>query len=254
MRYLTDEEYEVYWHELGGVRDSIALDLVKESSTILDVACGWGYYTFRLTEYNPSGIVVALDLVPSAFTNMKGKQTDLNTIRNIEPVISDATRLPFRTCVFDISTSFLGMRDIYMTLGRRGVEKTVKEMTRTTRRTGRIAICVTPPNLADTDDLQVAIEVEGEIFGAKSLPTTFYEKLYQKLDVHLLGIKAYCTGSKMTATQTRKELVDGIRIARNTYSREVSDFEEVWRRYGPRIEKHGYGMYSKVAVIIGKRS
>ncbi|MFB0558244.1 MAG: class I SAM-dependent methyltransferase, partial [Candidatus Bathyarchaeia archaeon] len=218
-----------------------------------DVACGWGYYTFQLAIHNPSGIVVAVDLVPSAFTNMRRKQLDLGALGNFEPLMADATSLPLRDQSFDLAMSFLGLRDIHMTLGEDGVGRAAGELIRTARKTGRIAIAVTPPDLADSEELRVAIEVEGEVFGAKSMPSTFYTEPFQRKGVELVSSKSYGTGAKMTASQTMTELMDGIRIAREIYKRDVPEFDEVWSKYGPSIERHGYGMYSKITVFVGDR-
>lgn len=254
MRYLSDEEYERYWDELGGVRKSIALDLaIAGPALILDVACGWGYYTFQLASHNPSGIVVAVDLVPSAFTNMWRKQRATGAPGNFEPLMADATYLPLRDGSFDLATSFLGMRDIHMTRAMEGVERAIGELIRTARKTGCIALAVTPPDIADSEELKVAIEVEGAVFGAKSMPSRFFRELFQGEGVKLISSKLYNTGAKMTADQTRTELMDGIRIARETYKRNVPEFDEVWRKHGPIIERHGYGMYSKITVFVGKR-
>lgn len=70
--------------------------------------------------------------------------------------------------------------------------------------------------------------------------------------LEMIGVKTYTTGRKMTAEQTKKELRDGIEIAGDIYNRDPPNFEEVWRRYGPIIERHGYGMYSKITVFVGK--
>lgn len=253
-RLMTDEEYTEYWDELGGTREAIAQDLaIDDQDLVLDAACGWGYYTFQLASGNPSGTVVAVDLVPSAFVNMRRKQGDPDAPDNLEPLIAEATRLPFRGSIFDLATSFLGMRDIHMVLGKEGVKKAVEELTRTTAGGGRIALAVTPPDLADTEAQTVAIEVEGEVFGAKSLPSSFYEDLYDENGVALKGAVPYGTGLKMTADQTKKELRDGIEIARDVYGRDAPDFEAVWERYGPTIERHGYGMYSKITVFLGAK-
>lgn len=63
-----------------------------------------------------------------------------------------------------------------MVLGKEGVEKMIEELIRTTRDMGRIALAVTPPDVAETEDLRVAIE--GEVFGAGSPPSTFYRDLF----------------------------------------------------------------------------
>lgn len=254
LRFMTDEEYDRYWDELGGTREAIARDLAKDShALVLDVACGWGYYTFQLASNHPHGIVVAIDIVPSAFTNMRRKSRELRAPDNIEPVMADATRLPMRSAVFGLSTSFLGVRDIYMILGRDGVERAIREMIRTLRKRGHIALAVTPPDLAETEELQIAIEVEGEVFGAKSLPSTFYRDLLKENNIRLLKKSTYGTGLKMTAAQTKTELRDGIEIAKEIYERDVPRFDDVWKRFGPTIERYGCGMYSKITLILGSK-
>ena len=254
MRYMTNEEYDRYWDELGETRETIARDLTRsQDALILDVACGWGYYTFQLAHSHPTGLVVAVDLVPSAFTNMERKGNDLDAPDNIAPLIADATRLPFKGGSFDHATSFLGMRDIYMTLGSKGVESTVKGLAEVTKTKGRVTLAVTPPDLSETEEERIAIEVEGEVFGARSLPSTFYRDLFSAIDVRLLDIKSYSTCLKMTAKQTKTELRDGLEICKEVYGRDVPDFEEVWQRYGPLIEEHGYGMYSLIRVLVGEK-
>ena len=57
----------------------------------------------------------------------------------------------------------------------------------------------------------------------------------------------------MTAEQTKTDFRDGIMITRNVYGRDVADFEAVWERYGPTIERHGYGIYSKITVLLGTK-
>jgi len=253
MRFLTDEEYESYWDELGGTRETVARDLARsEDDLVLDVACGWGYYTFRLASNHPSGLVIALDIIPSAFTSMLRLQRELRAPGNIEPLIADASRLPLKDGVLDLATSFLGMRDIHMILGSEGVEKTIREMSRATRKTGRVAIAATPPDLAETEDMRIAVEVEGDVFGARSLPSKFYRSTFDQQGIRF-GTRSYRTGLKMTANQTRTELREGIKIARKVYHRDVPDFTKVWEKYGPTIERHGYGMYSKITVFLGEK-
>jgi cyclopropane fatty-acyl-phospholipid synthase-like methyltransferase len=251
---MTDEEYETYWDELGGIREAIASDLSSsEPGVVLDMACGWGYYTIRLAESRTSGMMVAVDVVPSAFTHMKRAHPARDALKSVEPVMADAVRLPLRNSVFDLTTSFLGMRDIYMTTGEEGVRASVAEMIRATKPSCTIALALTPPDTAETEDLRIAIRVEGEVFGARSMPSSYYGDIFRREGIELISSKPYLTGVKMTAGQARTEIMDGIPIAREIYSREVPDFEEIWERFGPTIERHGYAMYSKVTVLLGRK-
>jgi hypothetical protein len=198
------------------------------------------------------GLVIALDIIPSAFTSMRRLQRELHASGNSEPLIADASRLPLEDGDLDLATSVLGMRDIHMLLGREGVEKANWEMSRATRKAGRVAIAATPLDLAETEDMRVAVEVEGEVFRARSLPSKFYKIIFKQQGIRL-GTVSYRTGLKMTADQTRTELRDGIKIAREVYHRDVPDFEKIWERYGPTIERHGYKMYSKITVFLGEK-
>ena len=254
LRLMTDEEYEEYWGSLGGTRSAIAKDTVGcAGSLALDVPCGYGYYTLQLSSTAPTGCIVAVDIVPSAFTNMR-KLLSSSDDSNVDPLMADSSLLPLRSGVFDIATSFLGMRDIYMTRGRAGVESTIAEMIRASKGSGSIALAVTPPDLAEDPAVRVAIDVEGEVFGARSLPFTFYAEFLKANGFETIAGETYSTRLKMTAEQTKVELEEGIEIARTIYGREVPDFEEVWEKYGSTIERHGYGMYSQITVVSGTRA
>jgi len=255
MRFLTDEEYERYWDELGGVRGAIAEDIVESHSMCaLDVGCGYGYFSLELARRLKMGAVVALDLIPSAFTNMEEIIGEEATPAGIEPLMADAATLPIRDGTIDLAASFLGMRDIYMTTGADGVRATIEEMARATRTRGRIALGVTPPDRASDEAAGIAIEVEGNVFGAVSPPSTQYTEIYSSKGITLLSDDVHRTGAKMTAEQAETELRDGIPLAREIYGMEVPDFEEVWERYGPGIEEHGYGMYSEITVLLGEKT
>jgi len=91
------------------------------------------------------------------------------------------------------------------------------------------------------------------VFGARSPPSILYKELFRRSDIELLEVRTYSTGGKMTPEQARRELRDGLEIAREIYGSDVPAFEEVWERYGPAIERHGYGMYSKITVLIGRK-
>jgi len=106
MRFLSDEEYENYWVELGGVREAIASDLERGDLLLLDVACGWGLFTFHLASRHPQSRVVAVDIVPSAFSNLRGRRTENHAPEVTDPLMADATKLPIKDGVFDLSTSF----------------------------------------------------------------------------------------------------------------------------------------------------
>ena len=85
------------------------------------------------------------------------------------------------------------------------------------------------------------------------MPKRFYLDIFDKNNVTLKRVGAFLTNKKMTANQTRTEIKDGIEIASRIYGREVPSFEEVWAKYGDRIETSGYGMYSKIVTLEARK-
>jgi len=251
--YLTDEEYEMYWFRLGGLRKAISEDLgLSAGMKILDVGTGWGHFAIEMAKLLKEGKVVGIDITSEVD---KARQfAKRNKVDDIVQIMRmDATDLRFPDNSFDLAASFLGMRDIHMTRGEKGVKKAVREMIRVTKEGGRIALCITPPEDMETEDQRIAVEVEGKIFGAKSLPKEFYIDIFRNNHIELRKTGAYYTNKKLTAHQARIELKEGIEIARKVYGKNVRDFEDVWSEYGERIETFGYGMYSKVVLLIGEK-
>jgi ubiquinone/menaquinone biosynthesis C-methylase UbiE len=252
--YLTDEEYQVYWLRLEGVRTRISQDLkLHEGMKILDVGTGYAFFAIEAAKKLKNGEIVGIDIVSDGVNKARElvKKTGVAGIVSIAKV--DAIKLPFPDESFDLAMSFLGMRDIHMTRKRRGVRKAVEEMIRVVKPKGTLVLCITPPEDMETQDQKIAVRCEGEIFGAKSLPKKFYLDIFKENNVALIETRAYFTHKKMTANQTKTEFKDGIKIARKIYGKKVPTFKETWSKYGKKIEAHGYGMYSKIVVLEARK-
>jgi len=253
--YLTDEEYEAYWFGLGRMREKISGELgLTPQAVILDVGTGWGLFAVEMAKQLGGGLIVGIDIT-RVDTGMAKKLVREAKVDNIVQILRvDATNLSFQSGCFHQAVSFLGMRDIYMTRSEKGVREAVKEMIRVTKPGGRIAVCVTPPEDMETEDQRLAVEVEGEVFGARSLPRKFYVDIFNDNKITLSETRMYYTNKKLTENQAAIELKEGIRIAREVYRRNVPDFEVVWKTYGDRIRAFGYGMYSKVVMLLGEKA
>lgn len=252
--YLTDEEYRTYWLRLEGVRTQISESLrLRTGIKILDVGTGYAFFAIEVAKKLKEGEIVGVDIVSDGVAKARNlvKKTGVADVVSIAKV--DAVELSFLNDSFDLATSFLGMRDIYMTSKRRGAKKAVEEMIRVVKPNGTIVLCITPPEDMETQDQKIAVSCEGEIFGAKSLPKKFYLDIFKKSDVALTEIRAYFTHKKMTSNQTKTEFKDGIKIARKIYGKRVPTFKEAWSKYGKKIEAHGYGMYSKIVVLEARK-
>ena len=252
--YLIDEEYEMYWVKLEGMRRAISKDLgLTLGMKILDVGAGWGLFAIEMAKQLKKGEIVGIDITLEGTSMARKLVGDSEVVDVVQILRMDATRLSFLDSHFDLATSFLGMRDIYMTRGKEGVKNATEEMIGVTKPGGKIALCITPPEDMETEDQRIAVEIEGEIFGAKSLPKKFYTGIFRENNVVLRETKPYYTNKKLTTNQAITELKEGIEIARRVYGRYILDFEDVWDRYGQKIKTFGYGMYSKTVMFVGEK-
>lgn len=252
--YLTDEEYRTYWFRLEGLRKNISESLgLKAGMKILDVGAGWGLFAIEMAKQLKKGEVVGIDIASDDIINARKlvKEAEVEDIVSIQEM--DATELSFRDNHFDLATSFLGMRDIHMTRGKRGVKKAVEEMIRVVKPNGKIVLCVTPLEDMETEDQRIAVKLEGKIFGAASLSKKFYFDIFKENNVMLIETRAYFTNKKLTASQAKTELKEGIEIARRIYVKKVPEFREVWDKYGKKIDAFGYGMYSKIVMVVAQK-
>ena len=221
---------------------------------ILDVGTGYALFAIEMAKRVKRGLVIGIDIVNDGVIKAKKLTKDRGVAGIVSIVKMDAVEFAFPSHCFDLTTSFLGMRDIYMTRGKKGVRNTVEEMIRVVKPNGKIVLCITPPEDMETEDQQTAVELEGDVFGAKSLPKKFYIDVFDKHHVRLKRVGAFFTNKKMSANQTKTEIKDGIEIARRIYGRKVPTFEEVWAKYGNRIEASGYGMYAKIVTLEAQKT
>ncbi len=252
--YLTDEEYQTYWFRLEGVRKDISGSLgLKAGMKILDVGTGSGFFATELAKQLERGKIIGTDIVDEGINRARKLVRDAKVANIVSILKMDATELSFSNDYFDLASSFLSMRDVYMTKGRRGVKKAVEQMIRVVKPNGKIVLCITPPEEMETEDQKIAVKLEGEIFGAKSLSKKFYLDIFKQNNVVLRETRAYYTHKKMTSSQARTEIQDGIEITRKIYGRKVPSFNEIWDKYGKKIEAVGYGMYSKIVMLVAHK-
>jgi len=112
---------------------------------------------------------------------------------------------------------------------------------------------ITPPEDMETADQKLAVQLEGDLFGATSLPKQFYQDILDEHNTKLTETRVYRTHKKLTASQARTELEAGLAIARTIYGRPVPSIRDVWNTHGKTIETVGYGMYSKIVLLLARR-
>ena len=252
--YLTDEEYRTYWLKLEGLRKDISESLgLSVGMKILDVGTGWGLFAIEMAKLLKEGEIVRIDITFED-VDMARKLAEEAGVVDIASVLKvDAVELSFFENHFDFATGFLGMRDIHMTRGKKRVKKAVEEMIRVVKPNGKIVLCITPPEDMETEDQRIAVKLEGEIFGAESMPKKFYIDIFRENNAVLMETRAYLTNKKLTASQAKIELREGTEIARKICGKKISPFKEVWDKHGKNIETFGYGMYSKIIMLIAEK-
>jgi ubiquinone/menaquinone biosynthesis C-methylase UbiE len=252
--YLTDEEYKTYWFRLEGIRKDISGSLgLRGGMKILDVGTGSGFFAIELAKELERGKVIGIDIVDEGIKRAEKLVRDAKVANIVSIRKMDAVELSFPNDYFDIATSFLGMRDVYMTKGKKGVKKAVEEMIRVVKPNGKIVLCITPLEDMETEDQRIAVKLEGEIFRAKSMPKKFYIDIFKEHNAVLREMRAYYTHKKMTANQAKTEIQDGIEITKKIYHRKTPLFNDVWGKYGKKIETFGYGMYSKIVMLVAHK-
>lgn len=219
-KYLTNEEYEAYWFKLEGMRKAVSEGLRLTAGMILDVGTGWGLFAIEMAKQLKKGQIVGIDITSEDVSMAMKLVRGANVADIVQILRMDATKLSFSDNHFHIATSFLGMRDIHMTRGEKGVKNATKEMIRVTKPGGKIALCITPPEDMETEDQRIAVEIEGKVFGAESLPKKFYTDIFRDNNVVLRETKAFYTNKKLTTNQAITELKEGIGIARKVYGKE----------------------------------
>ncbi len=252
--YLTDAEYEGYFARLDGLRDRVARDLPLEGRTdVLDLCCGYGYFTVALARAFAGIRVTAIDLLERDVERARASARAAGLTDRVEALVMDATALGFSDARFDAVANFGGLEDVHMTRGRAGVEATFREVARVLRPGGVFCFTAMPPDEASTEAQRLELALYARTCGAVWLPAAEYRRMLGAAGLALRRRKTHTTGRRLTAAQARQEIEFACRQAPELYGIEAPEFDEVWNEFGPRIEEHGLGQFSRVVVHVADR-
>ncbi len=251
--YISDEEYEVYFPMLNNVRKKIVEALpLRSSMTVLDLTTGYSYFAIEAARAYPIeivGIDIAEDDVSTAERNIAEE--------NLEDCISirkmDATAMEFSEMSFDAVINFLGLEDIHMTRGREGVFTTFSKVHRVLKPDGYFCFVVMPPEEMETDAQRIEVEIFSYICNATWLKEEEYTQILEDTGFELIKKRSFRTGKKLTPTRAKEEIAFACDNVPKIYGFTTPSFDDVWRRFGERIEKNGMGHYSKIVLMIAKR-
>lgn len=254
-KFVFPTEYPTYYSKLGGLRRKVACDLpIAPGMHILDVATGSGYFALEIAGRDRTLKVTGIDLVQDDIAVGKENVKDLGFEGQIELIAMDATEMAFPDGSFDMAVNFLGLEDIYMTRGHEGVRVTFKEISRVLKPGGCFCLVTMPPEEMESEAQKLESAVFAYICDAEWLSAAEYEGMLKEAGFELFKRGRYYTGKKLTPEQAKEEIKFACVNVPKIYSIETPIFQDVWKRYGKKIEEHGLGHCSKVVAFVAKKT
>ena len=259
LQYFTDREYERAFFEFGNIRGKIA-DKMKqlssrEGGTILDFLSGHGLLSAEMAIRFPrSGILgIGLSNDVETWKHLKdSRKYPQGFWSNFQYLLCDATQVPLRSSSCDMIVNFLGLEDLNMTRGWSGVEKTISEIDRITKRDALIQI-----SMAEYGKTSEEVLAE-EIWNVIGLNAVFqnvedYLTGFEEFNIHPIESFKFEHKRKMTAKQAKEELRFACEEAPRIFSPfdvRAIKFHELWEKFGERIEECGVAYWPQIRVII----
>ena len=262
FEYFTDEEYEKAFDEFGGIRKKIA-DLLQSEmddtpKVCMDIPAGHAYLSAELSNAFPLSEVLAVGLPNDYVTHtyLRNSNTYPHTLwHRVQYLVSDATELPLRDSSCDIVANFLGLEDVMMTRGIRGVESILSEMSRLVSDNGLVEISIV--EYGDSPEEQIAKEVWSNIgLNCIFLEREWYSRKLQENGLYILNESVFSFPKKMNAEQAREELEFACENTPKTFSSfgvTATPFTELWQRFGKKIQEYGMAYWSTIRVMILSR-
>lgn len=253
-RIITDVEYKDYFVNLAGIRSKIAKILpVVSGSLILDLATGYGYFSLALSHQYPDISILGIDICGNDVKRARENIQKAGMHDKIKIKKMDATNLDLAESSFDAAVNFLGLEDIHMTRGRSGVRKTFQECYRILKPGGLFAFVVMPPEEMETEAQKTEVELFSYLCGAKWLSKKDYRIFLENNGFKESVNYKFRTGKKLSAAQAKEEIKFACEHVQKLYGVKTKSFDEVWKKFGSRIENYGLGQYSNVLLMIAQR-
>jgi ubiquinone/menaquinone biosynthesis C-methylase UbiE len=263
-KFMSKEEYANSFTRFFGLRGKIAKSLIpfglSSGMNILDILAGHGFFSYEIAKIIKDGKITAIGLQNDldsynsfSKTLKKGKQKPLELI-NYQ--LMDVIKLEFPDNTFDFVTNFLGLEDVNMTRGSDGVKQALRECARVLKPSGilQITLCLE----GDESDQIIAKEVT-ELIGHQAIfyPKEFYIEEFEKNNIEIIDEKWFYSKRKMTTEQAKEELAFACNETPKyfkEYNIKTISFEELWKKYGEKIKKHGMAYYSQLLVLTGRKN
>ena len=253
-RYLSDKEYKDYFSKLNNVRYKIIKDLpIKRGMHILDLATGYGFFAIETIRRDKTIKISAIDVAKNDVLNARKNTEDQGLAGRIKIFEMDATNMNFPNGHFDMVVNFLGLEDIYMTKGRKGVQKTFVEVNRVLKPRGYFCFVIMPPDAMETQAQKIEVALYSYICNATWLNYKEYKTMLKNTKFKFINKKTYHTHKKLTPKQAKTEIKFACKNVPKLYGIRTPSFKDVWSKFGKHIEKNGLGQCSKVVLIMAQK-
>lgn len=259
FRYFTDGEYEQAFVEFGNIRGKIAEKMrqltLLEGGTILDFLSGHGFLSAEMAIRFPKSRVLGIGLRNDVETWKRLKNSNMYTKSvwaNFHYLLSDATRIPLKASSCGMVVNFLGLEDLNMTSGWKGIQQAFAEIERITKHDALIQISLV--EYGKTPEEALAKEIWNTIgLNAVFRNQEDYLQLFEEISIHPIETLKFELRRKMTAKQARDELRFACEEAPRIFSAfniRAIRFEDLWERFGERIETDGLAYWSQIRIVI----
>jgi ubiquinone/menaquinone biosynthesis C-methylase UbiE len=259
LKYFTDQEYQKAFFEFGGFRERIAEAIGELCSNkdyaIVDLLSGHGLLSAAMARHFPQARIIGTGLSSDVESNQRVKQsgnysTDL--WKRFDYINCNVTRFPIKSSSIDLIVNFLGLEDVLMTSGRKGLRLLFKELHRMTRPEAIVQITWVEYGTAPEEKL--AKQVWDSIgLNAVFLSRNEYLALLEGQSFQLQKELLLEMNKKMTAKQAREELEFACNDTPKTFSQfgvRAVKFDDLWSKFGSQIEATGMAYWNKIRVSI----
>ncbi|MFX0107653.1 MAG: methyltransferase domain-containing protein, partial [Candidatus Hodarchaeota archaeon] len=257
--YFTDEEYERAFFEFGGIREKIADRLQNirqlDDGLILDLLSGHGLLSAEMALRFPNVKIIGTGLSNDVESYKRVVDSDRypeETWSDYQYIECDVCQIPLESSSCDIVTNFMGLEDLRMTSGKKGVEQTFSEIARVAKPGALVELTLV--EYGSFPEEKLAREIWSTIgLGAVYSSREYYLEQLKPLSMNLVEEMELVLQKKMTASQAREELEFACEHAPRIFSDfgvSAVQFDELWKEYSDRIYEHGMAYWSRIRVLI----
>ncbi len=244
--YASPEDYRTLFRTLTRLQVAAHLQL---GPRVLDIAAGSTYFSMEVASQHPHTTLVAIDLFPRSVTHARANIAAADLTGRISVLAMDASTLGFSDEGVDTVVNYLGLEDIHMTRGYRGVQQTFQEAHRVLTPGGRFYFVALPPDEMETKPQRLEVEVFSWLCGATWLTTAEYLQLVDDAGLAFTAKTSFYTGKKLSVEHAQEEIHYACTYAPLHYGVQTLRFQDAWTRYGPAIQQYGLGHYSKTVLF-----